>query len=210
MQPSTRPQIGIFGGSFDPVHLGHLITAEQCREQARLDQVWFVPAARPPHKLDQALTPFARRVEMLTLALAGHAAFRVEELERDRPGPSYTVDTLQELAARQPDANWHFILGADSLPELPGWREPLRILELADLLVVARPGSSDPDVDVLKAALGLTTEEVRLQVVAAPLIGLSSTDLRQRVRAGRSIRYLVPRAVECYIQEKKLYREDAR
>ena len=210
MQPAHRPQIGVFGGSFDPVHLGHLITAEQCREQARLDQVWFVPAARPPHKLDRVLTPFARRVEMLALAVAGHGAFRVEEIEKDRPGPSYTVDTLQELSARQPEADWHFIMGSDSLPELPSWREPTRILQLARLLVVARPGAPVLSVKELKQALGLpATEDLRLQVVAAPLIGLSSTDLRQRVREGRSLRYLVPRAVECYILEKRLYREDA-
>jgi nicotinate-nucleotide adenylyltransferase len=211
MQPAHRPQIGIFGGSFDPVHLGHLITAEQCREQAGLDQVWFVPAARPPHKLDRVLTPFARRVEMLALALAGHQAFRVDEIEKDRPGPSFTVDTLQELSVRQPEADWHFILGSDSLPELPSWREPTRILQLAQLLVVARPGAPMHPVEALKEALGLpSAADLRLQVVAAPLIGLSSTDLRRRVREGLSVRYLMPRAVECYILEKRLYREDVK
>ena len=98
--PSEAPalgRIGVFGGTFDPVHQGHLIIAEQCREQAGLDEVWFVPAARPPHKQEQPVTSFARRVEMLALAIAGHPAFRVDELERDRPGPSFTVDTLEDL-----------------------------------------------------------------------------------------------------------------
>src|SRR5262245_31594023 len=95
-------RIGIFGGTFDPVHLGHLILAENCREQGRLDQVWFIPAAAPPHKLDRAITPFDRRVEMLRLALAGNPAFQVNELEKDRPGPSYTVDTLSELCRQYP------------------------------------------------------------------------------------------------------------
>src|SRR5580692_11114015 len=96
-------RIGVFGGTFDPVHFGHLIMAEQCREQAALDQVWFVPSARPPHKVDQPLTPFAQRVEMLALALAGQPAFRVEEIEKDRPGPSYTADTLDDLSRFHPN-----------------------------------------------------------------------------------------------------------
>src|SRR5271166_4215696 len=97
-----RTRIGVFGGTFDPVHLGHLILAEQCREQAQLQEVWFVPAARPPHKQEEERTAFGRRVEMLALALAGQPAFRIDDLEKDRPGPSYTVDTLQQLAERRP------------------------------------------------------------------------------------------------------------
>src|SRR5262249_49821662 len=119
--------------------MGHLIVAEQCREQARLDQVWFVPAARPPHKLGRELSPFARRAEILALAIAGQPSFRVEELEKDRPGPSYSADTLEELSRHHPGVEWHFILGSDSLPDLPLWHEPARILKLATLLVVARP-----------------------------------------------------------------------
>src|SRR5947209_7542943 len=107
MQPASNRKIAVFGGTFDPVHLGHLIMAEQCREQARLDQVWFIPAARPPHKHEDELTSFTRRAEMLALAVAGHSAFRVDELEKDRAGPSYTADTLQELAQRHADVDWH-------------------------------------------------------------------------------------------------------
>src|SRR5262245_20387177 len=128
-------RIGVFGGTFDPVHLGHLILAEQCRAQGRLDQVLFIPAPRPPHKQDQPLTPFAQRVEMLSLALAGQPAFRIDELERDRPGPSYTVQTLEELQRRHPDAELWLLIGADTLQDLPHWYEPARIASLAGLLV---------------------------------------------------------------------------
>src|SRR5438876_207069 len=130
-------RIGLFGGTFDPVHVAHLILAEQCREQGRLDEVRFVIAARPPHK-PQPAVPFAQRVEMLSLAISGQPAFRVEELERDRPGPSYTVDTLEELRRRHPDAELVLIIGSDSLHDLPLWYEPVRILQLAELLVTAR------------------------------------------------------------------------
>jgi nicotinate-nucleotide adenylyltransferase len=199
-------RIGVFGGTFDPVHLGHLIVAEQCREQAALDQVWFVPAARPPHKLTHELTPFARRAEMLSLAVAGHPPFHVDELEKDRPGPSYTADTLQELSAKHPNVDWHFILGSDSLPDLPLWHEPARVLRMARLLVVARPGHAMMSLVDLYAALGAPPEiEPSLQVIESPLIAISSSDLRRRAKEGRSLRFLVPRSVEAYIEDKGLY-----
>src|SRR2546421_10674015 len=119
-------KVGVFGGTFDPVHLGHLIMAEQCREQAELDQIWFVPAARPPHKRERSLPPFVHRVEMLALAIAGMPAFRVDELEKDRPGPSYTAETLQTLHERYPETQLSLLLGSDSLPDLPGWKNPQR------------------------------------------------------------------------------------
>lgn len=201
-------RIGIFGGTFDPVHLGHLILAEQCREQARLEQVWFVPAARPPHKQDRELTPFAQRVEMLALAVAGHPVFRVDDLEKDRPGPSYTVDTLEELGRRHPDADLQLILGSDCLPDLPSWREPARIAERAGFLIVARPAWPIWPVDQLHAALRLPEQApLRLQVVHAPLIELASRDLRRRCAEGRSIRYMVPRAVETYLETHQVYRK---
>ena len=199
-------RIGIFGGTFDPVHLGHLIVAEQCREQGPLDQVWFVPSARPPHKLDRPLTPFLHRAEMLTLATAGHPAFRVEPLEKDRDGPSYTVDTLAELRHRHPDDEFLLVVGSDTLVDLPHWREPVRIVEQAALLVVARPGTPLMSPEQLRAALRLPGQEaLRQQVVHTPLIDISSRDLRRRAAEGRSLRYFVPRAVECYIHDKRLY-----
>src|SRR5688500_6824825 len=125
-------RVGVFGGTFDPVHLGHLIMAEQCREQAALDQVLFVPASVPPHKQRQILTSFIQRTEMLALAISGQPAFRIDELERDRPGPSYTVDTLTQLQERRPGDELCFIIGSDSLHDLAGWYQPVRILELAE------------------------------------------------------------------------------
>jgi nicotinate-nucleotide adenylyltransferase len=200
-------RVGVFGGTFDPVHYGHLILAEQSREQARLDEVWFVPAARPPQKEAQAVTRFDQRVEMLALALAGNPAFRVQELENERPGPSYTADTLAELRARHPDAELFLLVGSDSLVDLPTWREPRRVIEQAGLLVVARPGSPVLPADELRARLGLNPDvTLHFEVVRAPLVDISSRDLRARVARGRTIRYFLPRAVECYVADKRLYR----
>jgi nicotinate-nucleotide adenylyltransferase len=201
-------RIGIFGGTFDPIHLGHLILAEQCREQAKLDQVWFVPAARPPHKQDQSLTSFDRRTEMLALAIAGQPAFRVDDLERRRPGPSYTIDTLAAIHARQPDDELFLLAGSDVLPDLAHWHEPRRIVELATLLIVARPGWALWPQEQLVTALQLPApESLRFQVVHAPLIALSSRDLRLRVAQHRSLRYLVPPAVDAYIHAHRLYED---
>jgi nicotinate-nucleotide adenylyltransferase len=207
MSEPTPQRVAVFGGTFDPVHLGHLILAEQAREQARLDQVWFVPAASPPHKQGQPITPFAQRVEMLSLALAGNPAFRIDELEKDRPGPSFTADTLAELHRLHPRVDLHLLIGADCLPDLPGWHEPARILELAGLLVAARPNWPVPTPAQLRSTLPLADGvPLRFQVVLVPLIDTASRDLRRRAAEGRSLRYLVPRAVECYINEKHLYK----
>ena len=200
-------RIGIFGGTFDPVHLGHLIVAEQCREQASLDQVWFLPSARPPHKLEEERTPFARRVEMLQLAIAGQPAFRVEELEKDRPGPSFTADTLDEIAARQPDLSLHFILGSDSLQDLPGWYEPVRILSARG---AAGGGTAQASRCVLAGGDPPGHEPVG---PSAPAVAggdgvadrRSSTDLRRRAAEKKSLRFQVPRRVECYIEQHRVY-----
>jgi nicotinate-nucleotide adenylyltransferase len=200
-------RIGVFGGTFDPVHLGHLIVAEQCREQANLDQVWFMPSARPPHKRDQTLTPFAQRAEMLALAIAGHPAFRIDEIEKERPGLSFTADTLEELDRVQPGNEWFLIVGSDTLADLPTWHEPARVVARATLLVAARPGAKTPSAEGVRHALQLSEgEAVRLQIIASPLIDISSRDLRRRAAEGRSLRYLVPRSVECYVEGKGLYR----
>ncbi len=208
MAHPAKKRIGIFGGTFDPVHVGHLIVAEQCREAGQLDQVWFIPAARPPHKQDRPLTSFAQRVEMLALAIAGMPAFRVEELEKDRPGPSYTADTLADLERLHPQCEFALLLGSDCLPDLPQWHQPERILELAELLIVARPGWPVLTQEELRASLHLQERApLRLRLIHSPLIDISSRDLRQRAANQRSLRFLVPRAVECYILEKKLYQQ---
>jgi nicotinate-nucleotide adenylyltransferase len=201
-------RVGIFGGTFDPVHFGHLILAEQAREQGRLDEVWFVPAPCPPQKTNQVITPYDQRVEMLQLAIAGHPAFRIDLIEKDLPSPSYTVNTLDELRRRHPDAELWLLIGGDSLVDLPEWYQPIRIIRQAGLLVMARPGAALLSADELRTQLSLPEEiPLRLQIIqVTSYIEISSTDLRQRVREGRSIRYFLPRAVEVYIQEKHLYR----
>ncbi|HZY88045.1 MAG TPA: nicotinate-nucleotide adenylyltransferase [Gemmataceae bacterium] len=198
-------RVGVFGGTFDPVHTGHLILAEQCREQGRLDEVWFVPAPRPPQKDETVLTRFEQRVEMLALATAGNPAFKIDELEKDRSGPSYTVDTLAELRRRHPGHEFFLLVGSDTLADLPLWHEPRRLLELAGLLVMARPGNPVLSADELRQRLGPPAPPLRLEVVQTPLIDISSRDLRRRARAGRSLRYFLPRAVECYVRDKRLY-----
>lgn len=197
-------RLGVFGGTFDPVHYGHLLLAEQCREQCRLDEVWFVPAGAPPHKAGIVITAGAARAEMLEFAIAGHAPFRVDCRELKRAGPSYTVHTLQELRDEDPARELFFLIGADSLADLPFWFEPRRIAELANLVVVNRGRSTPPDLHALVPHLG-EAAVARMQVVAIPGIDLSSSDMRRRVQQGRSIRFMTPRAVECYIQEQRLY-----
>ncbi|MFO0863911.1 MAG: nicotinate-nucleotide adenylyltransferase [Gemmataceae bacterium] len=199
----------MFGGSFDP-HLGHLILAEQCREQAKLDRVLFVPAARPPHKPDRVLAPFHHRAEMLSLAIAGNPAFVVDELEKNRPGPSYTVDTLAELKRREPSADLHLIIGGDTLNDLHLWRDPKGIVSLAGLLVVARPDVPAVSVDRFRESLGMAAAEMlTLEMVCSPLLEIASSDIRLRLAEGRSVRYLIPRAVEAYLDDKGLYQSRA-
>jgi nicotinate-nucleotide adenylyltransferase len=200
-------RLGILGGSFDPVHYGHLILAECCREQCRFDAVWFVPAAVPPHKQNHTLSAAADRIEMLKLAIGGHEAFCVYSGEIDRGGVSYTVDTLQQLHNEQPDRELFLLMGADSLADLPNWRQPEQICSLAVPAVVRRAGAPEPDDTVLSRLM--TPDRLALarqHRVEMPTIDLSSSDLRRRVTAGQSIRYRTPRAVEKYIEAQKLYR----
>jgi len=200
-------RIGVLGGTFDPVHYGHLIMAEQCREQGRLDQVWFVPAPRPPHKAELPLTKFEQRVEMLALAIAGNPAFRIDEIEKERSGPSFTVDTLAELHKRHPGNEFVLLIGSDTLKDLPLWHDPAGVLRRSSLLVLRRANHPLLTPEQLRAAIPLPADvPLRLDIVEAPLIGISSRDLRRRVVLGRSLRYFMPRAVECYIHDKQLYR----
>lgn len=201
---STR--VGLFGGTFDPVHLGHLIIAEQCLEQASLNEVWFLPSFRPPHKSDAVISSFDRRTEMLTLAIAGcEKQFRIEPIEKDRTGPSYTVDTVTLLQERHPDTTFHLILGADCLPDLPMWHEPDRLVSLVSLLIVDRPGWSTWTVEHLAEALKVPPGTINAHRIESPLTAIASRDLRRRVSEKRSIRFMVPNAVAAYIHEKKMY-----
>ena len=203
-------RLGVFGGSFDPVHYGHLLLAECCREACALDAVWFVPAASPPHKPAGDLSAADHRVEMLRLTTGGHSAFEVSTLEIERGGTSYTVDTLEEMDKQFPDADLFLLLGADMWADLPNWREPARICELATPIVVCRPPVTEVDLGLLGGLIAPSRREeiARLQT-KMPQIDLSSSEIRRRVAAGLSIRYQTPRAVEKYIETHGLYRANA-
>jgi nicotinate-nucleotide adenylyltransferase len=201
----------VFGGSFDPVHIGHLLAAECCREQAGLDRVLFMPAAIQPHKQHRQLATGQHRLEMLALATGGHDAFAVSSDELDRGGVSYTVDTLERLAARHRGDDLLLVLGPDAVLGLPSWREPRRIVELAEIIAVERESLDDLGGTVSRAALEPLLGRERLDRMIAervrlPAIGIRSSDLRAAVAAGNSIRYRTPRAVEQYIAAHGLYR----
>jgi nicotinate-nucleotide adenylyltransferase len=196
-------RLGIYGGTFDPIHIGHLILAEACREACQLDHVWFVVAPSPPHK-SGGRTDVGHRIEMARIAVAGHASFEVSEIETKRPGPHYSVDTLAAINSDRPDDELFFLIGADSLVDLPTWRSPDKIGEMATLVVVNRPATQQPNTDALAIALG--AEARPIQHVTIPPIGVASNDLRRRVQEGRSIRYQTPRGVEAYIEAHGLYR----
>jgi len=200
-------RVGLLGGSFDPVHYGHLLLAECCREQCRLEQVWFLPAAVPPHKKDHAPSAAQQRIEMLELAIAGHPAFSVCRYEVDRAGVNYTVDTLAHFHEEDPQRELFFLMGADMLNDLPNWRRADRVCELAVMVGACRPGTGELDYAGLT---GITSpqriEVIRRHQVEMPEIGISSSEIRRRVAAGLSIRYQTPRAVEKYIETHGLYR----
>ncbi|HTN74873.1 MAG TPA: nicotinate-nucleotide adenylyltransferase [Pirellulaceae bacterium] len=199
-------RLGLFGGSFDPVHYGHLLLAETCREQARLDELWFIPAAAPPHKQHVTLSPAKDRVEMLRLALAGHPSMTVSTREIDRGGVSYTVETLRTLRSERPGDELFWLMGSDTLWDLPKWREPAEILALATPVVVQRRGSVAPDFSPLAGLVSAERlAEFQSYLVEMPVIELSSTELRERAQSQRSLRFRTPRAVERYIESARLY-----
>ncbi|MCU0705222.1 MAG: nicotinate-nucleotide adenylyltransferase [Fimbriiglobus sp.] len=199
-------KIGIFGGTFDPPHLGHLILAERCREMANLDEVWFLVSYSPPHKQGQAITRFEQRCDMVALATTGQPAFRVEPIEKELPPPSYTARTLAELKQRHPEHTFALIVGGDSVHDLPTWFEPAAVLQLAELVAVPRPGATLPSTAELATKVGIDPASVRLTAVECPQVDIASRDIRRRVGEGKSVRYLLPRAVEEYVRERRLYR----
>jgi nicotinate-nucleotide adenylyltransferase len=206
MNAATRRPLGVMGGTFDPIHLGHLAVAEQTREALDLDAVLFVVAADPPHKQGIPISPAAHRVAMVELAIADNAPFRVSRMELERPGPSWSVDTLAVLAA-QADAEGRerpvFILSVEALHGFPDWREPERILELARIAVVPRGSTPTPELGWLRERF--PGREDRFLLLDGPRMDHAATDIRRRVAAGRSMRYLLPPAVAAYIGEHQLY-----
>lgn len=196
-------RLGIFGGTFDPIHFGHLRMAEEVRGQIGLDRVVFVPNRVSPFKTGEGVTDGPARAEMIRRAIDDNPAFDISTIEIDRVGPSYSVDTVRALHAREPDAELFFLTGTDALAGLVGWREPEALLELATFVAVARPGTETRDVlDRLPDAW-----EPHIVFVTMPGLDISATDLRARVRSARSIRYLTPPAVAEYIAEHGLYRD---
>ncbi|MFM2012718.1 MAG: Nicotinate-nucleotide adenylyltransferase [Planctomycetota bacterium] len=199
-------RIGIFGGSFDPIHLGHLLMAEQFRSELSLDTVKFIPAKISPFKLNYTPTADKHRLEMLKLAIGAHPNFEIDPIEIQRGGVSYTIDTVEQLQSNQPDATWFLLIGADSLKDFKKWKSPEKLLQSVQLVVARRGGCPEPD---WKELDGLASEEtlraiqqIRLDI---PVMEISSTVVRQRIETKRSIRYLVPAPVEVYIQEHQLY-----
>ena len=197
-----RDRIGIFGGTFDPIHVGHLVIATECLHVLGLQRVAFVPSASPPHKPNQFLSAPADRLAMLKLAIHERPQLFVDSIEFERPGPSFTVDTLRELRRRDPQSDFVFIMGADSLRELHLWRDPGGIVAQAELAVARRPGVA---IDLAEVNRRVPGAAERVHVVDVPLIGVSSSDIRRRVGAGEPISFQMPWKVEMYIRERKLY-----
>lgn len=200
---SQEPErIGILGGTFNPIHFGHLLMAENALEHLGLDLVVFAPAGDPPHKPGNGIADSETRLSLVDLAIADRPGFESSRIDLDVSGPSYTWDLLERCRLHWPGADFHFIMGGDSLVDFPTWARPERILELARLAVVPRPGidqATRPDA-------GIAGLDDRVDVIDAPLSPISSSDIRDRVAAGRSIRYLLPEPVRAAIINLGLYR----
>ena len=192
-------RVGLFGGSFNPVHVGHLVIAEQALSQAALDLVLWMPAFRPPHKAAEHLPSAFDRLAMCRLATVGHPGFDVSDLEIQREGVSYTVDTVVELERLHPDWDLHLILGGDSLSALNTWKNPEALLENVTLIVYPRHGDET-------TADRLTATQTGGILLDAPLLAISASDVRGRLARGQSARYLLPDRVLSYVEDHALYR----
>jgi len=201
---AVRRRVGLFGGTFDPIHLGHLIAAREARARLDLECVIFVPARVSPHKLDCTASSSRDRFEMTRLGIAGNAAFRLSSIDLDREGPSFTVDTLRAMRALLgDDIDLYFIMGMDSLRHIETWRAPQEIVRLAHIAALNRPGHT-VNIQALEASVpGLSRVTHIIDTIS---VGISSTDIRRRVESGLPIRYQVPNAVEAYICQHGLYK----
>jgi nicotinate-nucleotide adenylyltransferase len=204
-----KRHVGVLGGTFDPVHYGHLVIAEEVRFTLQLAEMVFIPAGHPPHKPGAIVSAAQHRLAMLELAIASNPYFSISLVDLERPGPSYTVDTLRLLREQWGEQTAiYFVIGGDSLEDLLTWHDPKGILEqLYALVAVMRPGHEDVSDYRAKLAQRLPGMDQRLVTVAAPQLDISATDLRRRVAEGRSITYQTPAAVEQYIQKHRLYRQ---
>ena len=200
-------RIGIFGGSFDPVHNGHLLLAELCCESLGLDQVRFLIANVSPFKTDKMPASNKDRTEMVKLAIGGNPRFEIDTREIDRGGVSYTIDSVRSISEENPGASMFLLMGADALTDIAKWKEPAELFRLVTPCVIARGGVGEPQWDVLQPYVDAKRlREIEEAKVSTPQIEISSLDLRKRSMLGRSIRYQVPRSVEMYIQAQQLYR----
>jgi nicotinate-nucleotide adenylyltransferase len=210
--PIVPGSVGIFGGTFDPIHVAHLAVAEEAAEAIGLERVVFVPAGEPPHKPGIVVTPATHRLAMVELAIAGNDRFAVDRLELERDGPSYTVDTLESLRGRRiaagQDPDLSLILSAEAFLELMTWREPRRVVELARPIVAPRDGYPAAGPDFLASHMPDLADRARF--LDGPHLRLSASELRRRATDGRSLRYLVPDAVAAYIGDHGLYRNHLR
>ncbi len=202
--PGQRERIGIFGGTFDPIHLGHLILAEEAICRLQLDYVMLVPAADPPHKQDRQLSSVEERIHMIKLATADNDNLRISRIDVDRPGPHYSADTIRLLYERHPNAtDLFFLMGLDSLRDLPTWHRPDWLVENCTVVALSR---FNVEIDWQQLERSIPNIRRRVLILDMPTIEIASHKLRQRVQDGCSIRYQVPAAVERYIIDRKLYR----
>jgi nicotinate-nucleotide adenylyltransferase len=205
IRASSEPErIGILGGTFDPPHVGHLWLATLAADELRLDRVLFMPAAQPPHKRRGGMSSITERLLMTRLAIGGNPAFELSTIEVGRAGPSYTIDSVEELLRTHADAHLFLLMAADSLAQIDGWREPDRLLSLVEWAVAPRPGAPVATSATLRDRFGPASARVHL--LEGPSLDVSATQIRRRVAAGRTIRYLVPQAVEEMILATGLYR----
>ena len=196
-------RIGVIGGTFDPIHFGHLAAAEEARVRVNLEKVLFVVALLPPHKLDDEVTPVEHRLAMVRLGIASNPYFEVSHVDMDRPGPSYTVDTISILREQWgPGTELFFVMGLDSLVEMPTWHQPERLIRLCHVVAVTRPGV---EVDLPALEMSIPGISARLEIIDMPEVEISSSDLQRRLREGLPIKYQVPEEVERYIREHRLY-----
>lgn len=204
MEKKTK-RVGIMGGTFDPVHIGHLLIAEQSYRQYGLDYVIFMPAGHPPHKQDQNIVSSRDRLAMLRLATEDIPYFRVSDYELEKKGLSYTFETLSDLSGKFPETQYYFIMGADSIKDMDHWRHPEIILRLAHILAAVR---EDTDLDALENEADKLRKKYRgkISILGAPEMDISSRELRSRIASGQSIRFMVPEKVRNYIDYYHLYR----
>lgn len=202
--PQEKPRLGIMGGTFDPIHYGHLVAAEMARGEFNLSKVLFIPSGTPPHKIRRDVSTASLRYEMVELAIKDNPAFDLSALEIDRKGLSYTVDTLRILRRAWPEHELYFITGTDALLEIFSWREAEEILTMIQFIGAARPGFDARDF-LLKVQQEHSETQEKIHYLEVPALAISSTDIRSRVSHGQPIRYLLPEPVRLFIQQHGLY-----